>query len=140
MVIAEVLQELHERLLTLSLYSEEERQPRCDHVRATHRPSTDSRDATQNAHPVLWIESDIASEPLHVLSTVQSSRAVSGFFDDEELFFLQFVKESYIVGRHEELRILRIRLTGTEPIQNLDHDVDVKISVDFIEYCWNSFS
>ena len=93
MFVAKVLQELHEGLLALPLDPNEDRSSGPDSWDAAlHRASTNSRNATQNARSVLGIESDVTAEPLHVLSAVQSSRAVLRLLKYENLFFLQVVQ------------------------------------------------
>ena len=93
MFITKVLQEPNEGLLTLPFNPEKDRSTGLDSCEAAiHRPSTESRNATQNTRSVLGVESDIPAESLHVLSTMQSSRTVVRLLEYEDLFFLQVVK------------------------------------------------
>ena len=95
--------------------------------------STDLRNAAEHTRAVLRVEASVATQATDVLGSVHAGRAITGLLDDEELFLLQIVEQSDVVGGDEQLRIARIRFPRLKPPEHVADDVHVEVGVDLIQ-------
>ena len=90
-VITDVPEKPHEGSVTLPFNPDEDHAPAADSTPA-HVVSTEPREPTEHAPPILGIEADITPQAPHVLGTVKPGGPAAVLLDDKDLFFLQIVE------------------------------------------------
>ena len=96
--ITQVSEELRKGALALSFDTDEDNLPLRDRPTPTHLLSTNLGNAAENAGAVLGVEPRVATQAAHVLRAVDARRAIARLLDDKELFLLQIVQQTHVVG------------------------------------------
>lgn len=89
--VADSPEEPHEGAVALSFNPNENDPPALNPTPPPHRVSAESRKPAKHARPVLRIETDVTSQALHVLGSVDARGPAVILLDDEEFFLLQIV-------------------------------------------------
>lgn len=97
LVFANPAEKLYKRPIALSLDYDKDDASALDTTPPRHRDSPESRDAAKHACPIFGIEMDIAPQTSYVLGAVYPRGTAVVFFDDEDLFLLQFVEQADVV-------------------------------------------
>ena len=88
---ADVPEKPHEGSVAFPFNPNQDNAPAANPTRA-HPVSTEPREPTEHAPPILRIEADIAPQPPHILNTVEPGGPGAVLLEDEDLFLLQIVR------------------------------------------------
>ena len=99
LVIANAREKPDESPVALPFNPDEDNAPALNPAPPPHRASAESREPTEHARSVFWIETDITPQAPHILSTVEPGGAAIVLLDDEDFFLHQIVKQAPLAGR-----------------------------------------
>ena len=97
MIIANAPEKVDESPVALPFNPDENNLPSLNPTPPTHRPSTESREPTEDAGPVLGIQTDVTPQALHILSTVNPGGPAIVLLDDEDFFLLKIVEQADVM-------------------------------------------
>ena len=96
-IIANAPEKVDERPVALPFNPDEDNLPAVNPTRPPHPASTESRKPTEDADPVLGIQTNVTPQTSDILSTVNPGGPAVVFLDDEDLLLLKIVEQAGVM-------------------------------------------